>query len=70
MLIYQFASKSLMTYSTNPSILAYNTPFLIERKMESAAEELASDCRNLLFRKVFPYSPTNGKTIADYTDAN
>jgi integrase len=66
MLIYQFASKYLMAYSTNPSILTYTTPFLIERKMETAAEGLSSDCRNLLFRKVFPYSQTNAKTIADY----
>jgi hypothetical protein len=42
MLINQSASKSPKAYSTNPSILTYNTPFLIERKMESAAEGLSS----------------------------
>ncbi|MDQ6667310.1 MAG: hypothetical protein M3Y53_03670 [Thermoproteota archaeon] len=39
---------------------------MVERKMEAAADGLSLDCLNLLFKKVFPYSPTNAKTIADY----
>jgi len=66
-LIYNVLFSYLMVNRTSIAHRIYSTAsFLVERKMESAAEGLASDCRNLLFRKVFPYSPANSKTIADY----
>ena len=56
-----------MGISTSISTRTCSTDsFLVERKMEAAADGLSLDCLNLLFKKVFPYSPTNAKTIADY----
>jgi hypothetical protein len=56
-----------MGISTSVSSRTCSTPsFLVERKMEAATDGLSLDCLNLLCKKVFPISPTNAKTIADY----